>query len=193
MEVLIHFLFTLVKIAIQASVYSFLLLIGFRLIAKKSPGGWFDQVSLQSKNFMLGFGSVTYVLLLVFLFSYWGFHGFGDGPRVPVGYGLFVDNTNWTEYGYIEEVKTSDGHELEMTKFVVHDGRLIGNLDSWFDTYQNEFFVYDMRNRSMVEFPSENDFNSYAVSHDLPPSLRLKSFYENYHERWGGWWFWLLP
>jgi len=193
MEVLIHFVFTLVKIAIQASAYSFLLLIGFRLIAKKFPGGWFDQVSLQAGRFMLGCGLVTSVSLLVFLFSYWGFHGFGDGPRVPVGYGLFVDNTNWTEYGYINEIKTSDGHELEMTKFVVYDGRLIGNLDSWFDTYANKFFVYDMRNQSLDEFPTENDYNSFSISQNLPPSTDLKSFSENYHERWGGWWFWLLP
>ncbi len=193
MEVTIHFIFTLVKISIQASAYAALMLIGFRLIARKFPDGWFDRVSLRAGRFWLVCGFATSLALFIFLFSYWGSHGFGDGPRVPIGHGSFVDNTNWTEYGYIEGIKTSDGHGLEMTQFLVSDGRLMGNLDSWFDTYDNKFFVYDMRNRMLVEFPTEMDFNSYTKSHGLPSSTGLRSFSENYHERWGGWWFWLLP
>jgi len=193
MEVLFHFAFTLVKIAIQASIYSALLLLVFRLVAKQCPGGWFDHASYSSGEFWFRSGVVVSVALFAFLFTYWGFHGFGDGPRVPIGHGLFVDNTNWTEYGYINEVKTHDGKKLEMTRFLVFDERLLGNLDSWFETYSNQFFVYDMRDRHLAEFSTQTKFNAYAAMNGLPAASELRSFQENYSDRWGGWWFWLLP
>jgi len=193
MEVMIHFVLTLVKIAVQASIYAALLLLVFRVFAKRHPNSWFDRCSRRYGRFWLLSGFGISVALFMFLFSYWGFHGFGDGPRVPVSHGLVVDNTNWTEYGYISEIKTSDDHDLEMTKFLAFDDRRMGNLDSWFDTYSNQFFVYDMRDEKLVEFPTEQAFNSYATAQGLPQASALKSFEENYHDRWGGWWFWLLP
>lgn len=190
---MIHFVFTLVKITIQAAVYAGLLFALFRIIAAKRPGTWWDRVSGPGARFYPTAWVPIWIGLFFFLFSYWGFHGFGDGPRVPIGHGLFVDNTNWTEYGYIQEIKTSDGHELEMTRFLPLEGYLLGNLDSWFDSYSHAFFIYDLEQQALMEFVTEADFNAYASTHGFPPASELRTFAENYQNRWGGWWFWLLP
>ncbi len=190
---MVHFVFTLGKVAVQATVYSALLYTLFRVMASRRPGSWWDQVSGPGSRFYPTAWVICVTGLLVFLFTYWGFHGFGDGPRVPAGHDLFVDNTNWTEYGYIEEIKTIDGHGLEMTKFLAVDNHLMGNLDSWFDTYTNSFFIYDMERRTMIEFATETEFNAYATARGLPEVNALRTFEQNYDDRWGGWWFWLLP
>jgi hypothetical protein len=193
MEVMIHFVFELIKIFILATAYATVLLLLFRLQARFLPNGWCDQVSKVKIRFWFVSGFLISVSLFVFLFSYYGNHGLGDGPRVPVGHGLVVNNANWTEYGYIEDIKTSDGHGLEMTKFLAVDDHLMGNLDSWFDTYMNSFFIYDMDRRTMNEFSTETEFNAYATAHGLPEVNALRTFERNYDDRWGGWWFWLLP
>ena len=193
MEVMIHFVFELIKISILATAYATILLLLFRWIARVYPDGWFDQASRRKGRFWMRSGSLIWVGLFVFLFSYYGDHGLGDGPRVPIGHGLVVGNTNWDEYGYVDEVLTSDGVSLQMTRFMVSDDKLLGNLDSWFDTFSNAYFIYDMDSEVLTEFATQREFDAYAQQYELPNSASLKTFAENYDDRWGGWWFWLLP
>jgi energy-coupling factor transporter transmembrane protein EcfT len=193
MEMMIHFAFCLVKISVQASLYATFLLVAFLLIARLQPGSWFDRVARRKLVFWFRSGLLFSIGLFVFMFTYWGFHGFGDGPRVPIGHGLFVDNTNWTEHGYIHGLETSDGHDLMMTEFLVVNDKLLGNLDSWFDRYVNAYFIYDMSSGTLTEYTTRNDFDAYTSSHGLPSSTSLRTFEDNYNERWGGLWFWMLP
>lgn len=193
MEVMFHFIFTMVKIAVQASAYAALLLVIFRVAGKSRPGGWCDRVSSNKAGFWFLSGAAISVGLFCFLFSYWGFHGFGDGPRVPVGHGLFVDNTNWTEHGYLHDIKTSDGFDLMTTRFIAADDKLLGNLDSWFDRYANAYFIHDLKSRELLEFATRDEFNAHASANGLPQVDDLRTFEENYRDRWGGWWFWFLP
>ena len=141
MEVLIGFIGSLIKIGILSSIYALLTLWTFKLIGKFRPNSWFERVSTNKRRLWSISGLIFSLGLLFYLFSYWGFHGFGDGPRIPIGHGLIVDNTNWTEYGYVEEIKTTDTIVVEMTKFTVVDNKLIGNLDSWFYDYKNSYFI----------------------------------------------------
>lgn len=193
MEVLFHFIFELVKIAILASFYAFLILLVFQGIAKYKPGSWFDKNSRKKLRLWFLSGLIFSLSLFIYMFSYWGNHGLGDGPRIPIGHGLTIDNTNWTEYGSIEEIKTSENQPLEMTKFYVIDDELIGNLDSWFYNYQNVFFVLDLESQELKEFESKNSFDQYVKINNLPSSVNLLTFEQNYRNRWGGWRFWLLP
>jgi hypothetical protein len=193
MEMMIHFVFELIKISILATAYATILLLLFRWIARVLPDGWCDLVSRRKARFWFLSGFLISVGLFGFLFSYYGNHGLGDGPRIPIGSGLIVNNANWDEYGYVDEVITSDGVSLHMTRFRVVDDKLLGNLDSWFDTFSNAYFVYDMDSEELTEFASETEFNAYAKAHGLPEVTALRTFEENYYDRWGGWWFWLLP
>ena len=79
-----------------------------------------------------------------------------------------------------------------MTKFIVVDDKLIGNLDSWFYDYKNSYFIYDMRTKKMLEFKTETEFNKYAKTNNLGSAYKLQTFRENYLSFWGGWRFWLL-
>jgi hypothetical protein len=124
---------------------------------------------------------------------YYGDHGLGDGPKIPIGHGIVVDNTNWTEYGYIRGIKTSDKIDIEMTKFIVVDNMLIGNLDSWFYDFENSYFVYDLKAKVIREFKTKAEFDSFVRENKLPTLEDFLTFEENYRKHWSGWRFWLLP
>lgn len=193
MEVTIDFIVTLFKIAVLSSIYAFLIFWIFKFIRKTKPNSWFDKVSSRKLRFWITSGSCISVGLLLFLFTYWGFHGLGDGPRIPIGHGVIVDNTNWDEYGYIHAAQTFDGMKIEMTKFKVVNDKLIGNLESGFYDYKNSFFIFDLKHKLLTEFKTQKDFEEYAMKNKLPLSNELRTFKQNYSAYWGGWRFWLLP
>ena len=193
MEVLFHFIFEIIKISILASVYATLIFFIIKFISKYKPNSWFDKVSKRKIRLWFLSGLIVSLILFVFMFSYWGNHGLGDSPRIPIGGGLVVENTNWTEFGYIEELRTIDDIRVEMTRFRVFNDKLLGNLDSWFYEFENSYFVYDMNNREMIEFSSKVKFDDYLETNNLPLSDKLMTFEENYRSFWSGWRFWLLP
>jgi hypothetical protein len=193
MEVIIGFIGSLIKIGILSSTYALLTLWIFRLIGKLKPNSWFDKVSIKKLRLWFISGLVFSIGLFFYLFTYWGFHGFGDGPRIPIGHGIIVDNTNWDEYGYIEEIQTSDNKKIEMTKFKVSGDKLIGNLNSWFYDYKNSFFVFDLDDKVLTEFKTVKDYEDFALKNNLSLTHELKSFRENYLDYWAGWRMWFLP
>ncbi len=192
MEVLIHFVFELIKISILASIYATLLLLIFLIIGKFKPNSLIKQMTEKKSTFWVLSGFFISIGLFFFMFTYWGNHGLGDGPRIPIGHGITVENVNWTEYGYLE-IETSDNIKIEMTKFKVVDNNLIGNLDSSFYDYNNSYFIYNMDNETLSEFNTKKDYDDFASENELPLSNRLLTFEENYHNRWSGWRFWILP
>jgi len=127
------------------------------------------------------------------MFTYYGNHGLGDSARIPIGHGLTVKNINWNEYGHVENINTSDNFPIEMTKFIVVDDKLIGNLSSWFYSFKNSYFVYDMTKKELTEFYSKKEYNAFASQNDLPLTNELRTFEQNYRDYWSGWRFWLLP
>ena len=193
MEVIIGFIGSLIKIAILSSIYALLTICTFKLIGKYRPNSWFDRASTKKLHLWFLSGLVFSVGLLCYLFTYWGFHGFGDGPRIPIGHGVIVDNTNWDEYGYIRVVETSDSKKVEMTKFKVVNDKLIGNLKSGFYDYNNSIFFYYLEDKELTEYKTIADYEDFAIKNNLPLTNELKTFRENYWEYWGGWRAWFLP
>jgi hypothetical protein len=112
---------------------------------------------------------------------------------IPIGHWKTIENTNWTEYGYLKEQKTSDGNDIETTQFKVVNDKLCGNLESWFYEFQNSYFVLDLKTDKITEFKTESEFNEYAENNKLPKSNELLSFEQNYRNHWGGIRFFLLP
>lgn len=193
MEVLFHFIFQLFKIGILASIYSLILIGILLIIGKFKPTEFLQKVKLNKKKYWFGFGFIISLGLFIFSFTYWGNHGLGDGPMIPIGYWETIENTNWTEYGNLKRQKTSDEIDIETTKFIVTNNKLSGNLKSWFYDFENSFFVLDLKTDKLTEFKTESEFNKYAENNKLPKSTELLSFEQNYRNHWSGIRFWLLP
>lgn len=192
MEVLFHFIFQLIKIGILASIYSTILIGVLLVFGKFKPAEFLKRVKSEKKKYWFSFGFLISIGLFIFSFTYWGNHGLGDGPKIPIGHWKTIENTNWTEYGYLD-VQTNDGIDIETTKFKVENDILCGNLDSSFYDFRNSYFVFDLKVDVVTEFKTENDFNNYSESKNLPKSNELLSFEQNYKNRWGGIRFLLLP
>ena len=193
MEVLFHFIFQLIKIGILASVYSFILIGILIIIGKFKPTEFINRVKSEKKKYWFSFGFLISIGLFIFSFTYWGNHGLGDGPMIPIGHWETIENTNWTEYGYLKGQKTIDGIDIETTQFKVTNDKLCGNLKSWFYDFENTYFVLDLKTDEMTEFKTESEFNEYAENNKLPKSNELLSFEENYRNHWSGIRFLLLP
>ena len=193
MEFFIHFIFVLLKISVLANMYVRVIIFLVRFIGNKKPNrlsNWFMRNKKKARSLSIGF---IWLGLFFYMFTYWGNHGFGDGARIPIDYGLVVENINWNKYGRLRQIKTNDNTEIELTKFKIQNDILIGNLDSWFYSYKNSYFVYDMKNKKMTEFKNRFEYRDFASKNKLPSLDKLKTFRENYNKRWLGWRFWLLP
>jgi len=193
MEVLFHFIFQLIKIGILASIYSFILTGILLIVGKFKPNEFLKRVKSEKKKYWFSFGFLISIGLFIFSFTYWGNHGLGDGPMIPIGHWETIENTNWTEYGYLKGQKTSDGIDIETTKFKVVNDKLCGNLKSWFYDFENSYFVLDLKTDEMTEFKTESEFNKYVENNKLPNSNELLSFKQNYRNHWSGIRFLLLP
>jgi hypothetical protein len=127
------------------------------------------------------------------MFTPWGNHGFGDSARIPVGNFNAITNVNWTRYSYLKGVETTDGMPVVTTLFTVAGHKVLGNLNSDFYSFKNNYFVYDLSSGKLREFASEDAFNIYSSQNQLPQSGSLKTFSQNYKNYWHGWRLWLLP
>lgn len=184
MEVLIHFLFEIVKIAILSAVYSLVLFIVIKIFSKK-----------QTKDFKLWLklNLSIYTLLFIFMFTHWGSHGFGDSARIPLKNGLALENIDWAPVASIEEIQTKNRSPVETTKFLIVNDKLLGNLESNFYDYSNRYFILDLESEELIEFENETKFDFYLCKNKLPDHNSLLDFKKNYNQYWSGWRFWLLP
>jgi len=193
MEVLFHFIFQLFKIGILALVYAFFLVGILLILGKIRPTYFLNKVKTEKKKYWFRLGFLISIGLFIFSCTYWGNHGLGDSAKIPIGHWETIGNINWTEYGYLKGQKTSDGFDIETTRFKVTNDKLSGNLDSWFYNFENSFFVLDLKTDEIIEFKTEPEFNKYAENNKLPKSNELLSFKQNYNNHWGGFRFFLLP
>ncbi|CAM3867224.1 MULTISPECIES: hypothetical protein [Flavobacterium] len=193
MEVLFHFIFQLIKIGVLASIYSFIVIGILLIIGKSKPIEYLKRVKSEKKKYWFSFGFLISIGLFIFSFTYWGNHGLGDGPMIPIGHWETIENINWNEYGYLKGQKTSDGIDIETTKFKVTNDKLSGNLKSSFYEFENSYFVLDLKTDEITEFKTESEFNKYAAKNELPKSNELLSFEDNYRNHCSGIRFLLLP
>lgn len=193
MEVLIHFISTLIKIAILSSIYALLALLIFKFIAGLKPDCWFDRVSVKKIRLWLFSFLFFSVGLLSFLFTYWGYHGFGDGPQIPIGKGEIIANVNWEDNCSLENRQNTHGEGIDIeTYYVVNDKLCAKYDDKTFYDYTNAYFIYDLETKRISEFKTELEFKQYILTHALGSANQLQSFRKNYLDYWGGWRLWLL-
>lgn len=193
MEVLFHFIFQLVKIVVLASLYSLILIGILAFVGAFKQTEFLKRVKKESMKFWFLYGLLISSGLFVYSFTYWGNHGLGDEPKIPIGNWETIENVNWTEFGCLNGQKTSDGKDIETTRFKVKNNKLCGNLKSSFHDFEHSFFVLDLKTDELIEFKTESEYNIYAVRNRLPESNELLSFEQNYKNHWSGIRFWLLP
>ncbi|UOQ98934.1 hypothetical protein MUN81_05440 [Hymenobacter sp. 5317J-9] len=183
MEVLVHLVFTVVKISVLASVYAALLLQVARFVRTVDPASPFARASTRPKRFWWRYGFLISVGLFLYSLTYWGNHGLGDYARIPLGHGEAMEEINGT-MAYFEPVRAID--QSEVVAYQLADDVLCAQADD------NLFYTYDLGSNLRQTFPDSTVYNAYAAGHQLPLSRQLRPFSAHYAQYWGGWRFWLL-
>lgn len=189
MFVLFHFIFMLIKIAIQATVYATLTFIIMYVLSKTTEIGIIKK--WMNRKFLTWWvtGLTFSIGLFFFAFSYWGNHGLGDSARLPVGHGQAIHNGDgvWT-YFYPDLEKTYN--QLHINDFALKDDKICAEQAK---ENESKYIVFDFKTSELIEFQSQQEYEKYATKHDLPETAEFKDFLKHYHDFWSGWRFYLLP
>ena len=182
MEVLYHFVFVLIKVALLSCLYGALFLIIIRIINKGR-----NHSSLKTWGIL---SVSSFVLLFVFMNTYWGDHGLGDSTRIPVGYGQEIKQINGVTT-YIQPGNyTYD--MLDIESFTQVDNLICGKtLISAVDRPE-PYFAWNLSKNNVQFFKNKKVYNEFVKNHSYPIETEFKSFHHHYNRFWGGWRFWLL-
>lgn len=181
MEVLIHFIFQLVKIGFLSLCYSFLLFQLLKILKKRV-----ENLKVY-KWFYYYF--IIYFLLFIYSFTYWGNHGLGDGAKIPIGNWKVIENVNWDYGSYLNFENT----QFDIDKFIVENGNLYAKTSDFFTSNNYTYFIINLDTNEVTKFKDKQAYNSYAKERNFPQSKELLSFSDNYLNYWGGARFFLLP
>lgn len=194
MEFIVHFISVIIKLLLQGSIYAYIILLLFILVGHYNPNSKFKKITKDKIRFMLWTWPIISLGLLVFMFTNWGNHGFGDGPQIPIGNGEIITNTNWVENCYLVDITNANGDGIAIEKYDISGNYLCAKYDNKdFYDYENLYFVFNTSDKTIIEFKNEFKFNNFAKANNLPTSNLFKDFRENYYDYWGGWRYWFLP
>ncbi|WP_201982811.1 hypothetical protein [Hymenobacter rubidus] len=183
MEYAFGLFFTLLKVAVQASIYATLVLVLTRIWAGFSPDSRLIEYLSNGKRLWWRSGFAASIALLLLANTPWGDHGLGDYARIPLGHGLAMEQINGT-MAYFEPVTTID--QPEIISYQVANGVLCAKAD------KNLYFTYDLALKRYQIFADSTAYNSNAKNLSLPTTSQFESFNRHYARYWGGWRFWLL-
>ncbi|RYY33314.1 MAG: hypothetical protein EOP46_16785 [Sphingobacteriaceae bacterium] len=171
MFTLFHFIFQLCKIAVQAAIYTGLLLFFIKQASNRR---------LRLIKFKPVYFSIS-ALMLVFSFTYYGDHGLGDLAKIPLGYGKTMMSID--EYAFFEIDREN---EIDVDSFLVRDNHL-------YFTSGNFLYDYNLPSGKWKKYDSRRDYEIYASAHHVQQISDFKTFNYQYSDYWDGWRFWLLP
>ncbi len=183
MEYTFGLLFTLLKVAVQASVYATLILVLTRIWAGFSPDSELAKYSSNGKKLLWRSGLAAAVTLFLIANTHWGDHGLGDYARIPLGHDLAMEQINGT-MAYFEPITTIDQPEIISYQFA--NDVLCAKAD------ENRYFTYDLDLKRYRTFSDSTAYNLTAKNLGLPTTSQFESFHRHYARYWGGWRFWLL-
>jgi hypothetical protein len=189
MEYLFGFLFTLFKIAIQASLYA----TAARWLAQRADARQVNnalvRASRHGRQFWQRSFVVAYVALFLFSCTYWGDRGLGDSARIPLGHGEEMSeiNGNETSFDGSKPFIVSDmAGDQQVDRFQIANEVLCAQAE------QKRYFTYNLVTKEHHVFADSLEYSAYAVPRGLPPINEFQSFWKHYKRYWGGWRFWLL-
>jgi hypothetical protein len=187
MEYLFGLIFTLLKVAIQASAYATLLLILIRMWAAFSPDSGLAKFASNGKRVWWRSGLTASLVLCLIANTPWGNHGLGDYARIPLGHGLAMEELNGTT-AYFEPVSIIETSDVitEVVSYQVFNDVLCAK------TNDGQYFTYYLGARHYQPFADSTTYNSTAQKLGLPVETQFESFDRHYKRYWGNWRFWLL-
>lgn len=183
MSVLFHLIYSLIKIAALATIYSTLTLLTVRLISRLSPNSWIYNLTQNKFQF---WKSTSYILaggLFIYSFTYWGDHGLGDSSLIPVGHGQSIHNGD----GVFTYFYTSGLNQRHIYNYSIKNGQICAEQDG------NKYLIYNLETKELKEFNNKRDYEDYAKANELPTTDQFKDFIEHYRDYWDGWRGALLP
>ncbi|MES2766600.1 MAG: hypothetical protein V4642_12070 [Bacteroidota bacterium] len=187
MEVLFHFVFELVKIAILGCFYATLTLVLFATLAYYQPRSLADKVSQKPSRLWWVSGLIISVALFFFMFTYWGNHGLGDIARIPIGNFKTVGQINGTST-YIEK---DNGKSVGVESFAVNDNKLFAELDDYSE--KGSYVIWNLETDKWYFYQTRNEYLKLAKRKNYPLPDTFKDFQQHYSDYWHGWRFFLLP
>jgi hypothetical protein len=189
MEYLFGFIFTLFKIAIQASFYATAATWLIGLATTRYPNSALRRIGYDGWLVWQHSYFVAFIGLFLFSCTYWGDHGLGDSARIPLGHGEEMSEINGNET-FFEGGKpfmVSDmAGSQQVDKFQVANNVLCAQAE------RKRYFIYNLATKKSRVFTDSLEYNAYAAPRGLPASNKLQSFWRHYKRYWGGWRFWLL-
>lgn len=128
MEALGHFIFELLKITILGFVYSTILYFIYKNIPQSKKPESCEKLLKSKKTLWLSIS----IFLLFYMLTPYGHHGLGDSARIPISLTKEISNINWTYYGRLNGLKSTEKNDIYLTHFKVEKNILYGNLSSDF-------------------------------------------------------------
>ena len=188
MFALFGLIFLIIKVAILATVYSFLTLLLFKIILKTTQQKWLERLMSKKFLFWLGVGFIYSVTLFIYSFSFWGYSGLGDFACIPVGNDITVNSIDALETSWFEPDKGEKySRQAEIINFTIQNKIICGEFTGYNSTdCKNCFIVYDTNTEKIFEFHSTKEYSLFATKNNLPQQSEFKTFIENYREHWGG-------
>jgi len=199
MMAMIEFLLIILKILCLSTIYVTVVLLVVFISSKTTSFRWAKYVWSKKIRFWLLSHVVILVLLLILSFSYWQDTGLGDNSKIPVGYGMTIQSEDfaWT-YFYPDPDKTEPNQdELIIEDYKISDQFLCAKVSHQKTiSPKYDYIVYDLKNRYLRTFDSEQEYLSYAEINSLPTTREFYDFQKHYDEFLDNrpkWRTWLLP
>ncbi len=183
MEVLIHFIFEIIKIGILSSVYSTLILLILLLLKLNIKTDWLKNLIVNNGKFWFTLCILNSIVLFCWMWTYWGSHGLGDSARIPIGFGKSIEQINGN-LTFLDLKKQNGIYPIH--SFAIHEHFCVGK-------HNNEYFIWDLLADDIVSFETQSEYELKAKELDLPKPDDFHEFWDPYQKFWGGWRFWLLP
>ena len=186
MEYLFGLVSTLLKVAVQASVYAVLLLMLAKAWVSYSPDSALARFASDSKRVWWQGALAASLVLCFFANTPWGNHGLGDYARIPLSHGLAMERTNTT--AYFEPVSVIEQSDVitEIVSYQVSNDVLCAKMND------NRYFAYNLTTARYQDFADSTAYTTAARNSGLPAVTQFESFHKHYARYWGGWRFWLL-
>jgi hypothetical protein len=187
MEYLFGFVCTLIKIALQASVYASVLHWLARLADARLVNYPLVRASRDKRRFWRRSFAIAYGGLFLFSCTYWGDHGLGDHARLPIGHGEAIEELNGIETYFEAETPLKVATDQPfIDRFQVAGDVLCGQASD------KSYFAYNLITKEQQSFADSLAYSTYATPRGLAPISEFQSFWKQYSRYWGGWRFWLL-
>ena len=126
-----HFIFELLKISMLSTVYGTIVFFIIRIIKG-------SQIKSTRQLWKKCFSTI-YLILFVFMFTYWGDHGLGDDSNIPISHYKSVYQSD--ETAYIENKK---GAQVEIGKFSYNNKYLYAEIADTAEI-KGDYLVWDLQ------------------------------------------------